>query len=38
MRHIRLGAGMEPILMERGAKGEKRGAAEEGVLRKLWKK
>lgn len=38
MRHIRLGAGMEPILTERGAKGEKQGAAEEGVLRKLWKK
>lgn len=29
MRHTRLGAGMEPILMGGGAKGEKWSAAEE---------
>ena len=35
MRHIRLGAGMRPVLMEGRAKGEKGSAAEDGVLRKL---
>lgn len=33
-----IGAGMDPTPMEGGAKGEKWEFAEEGILRKLWKK